>query len=401
VSLLAVLTFTALSLSDAETKAVARDVGVQQAQTVVMQGAAGLHLAGTLPVPHLLGSYNLSPQAGGGAQSSSSVEQHLLSVGAGVTLNEILSSSDTVRAAADDLLAAQRQAQAAVLAARGNAVRLYYGALSAIALERFRQEELTASLRDRAAAAIRARSGESPHLDVIRADVAVEQARADLALSKAQEADAVEALASATGVDPSALAAVNERPAPPASTLGVDAAVTRALAARPEISSLLASVNAREADVGLARQSGLPLVGAQGGYEGGADTGVPVRGPAVTVNVDFPLSSPEHAQVQIAQAQLAATQWQLIGERRAIALQVAAAVRDARAASQSARAASAARTAATKALGAVELGYREGATASLDVADARRTYVQASVDALVSEYARDEAYALLEELVPQ
>ncbi len=392
--------FAALSLADAQTRAVVRDVGVQEAQTLVMQDAANLHLAGALAIPHALGDYTLSPQAGSGAQSATSVEQHFLSVGAGITLNGILSSSVAVRAATNDLLAAQRQVQAAVLRARENAVRLYYAALSAAALERFRREELAATLRDRSAAVLRARSGESPQLDVIRADVAVQRARADLALAVAQHLDAVQSLATATGVAPSALEAIVAQRTPTLATLSVKAAVKRALAARPEITSLLASIRARQAGVALARLSGLPLVTAQGGYEGGVDTGVPVRGPAVSVHVDFPLSSPQRAQVSIALAQETAAEWQLIGERRVITLEVSAAVRDARAADESARAALAARAAAAKAIGAVELGYREGVTSSLDVTDTRRTYVQASVNALVSEYARDEAYALLEVLVP-
>jgi outer membrane protein TolC len=393
--------FAALSLSDAQAKAVARDVTVAQTQTVVMQSAANLHLAGALSVPHLLGDYDLSPQANAyWPPVTGTVEQHLLSVGAGIVLNDFVAQSDEIRASANDLLAAQLQVQAAMLAARENAVRLYYDALSAIALERFRQEELTATLRDLSAAQLRARSGESPRLDVIRADVAVQQARADLVLAEAQVTDAVQALAIVTGVSAATLQNVVQRPAPAAFTLNVDDAVSRAIAARPEISSLLASIRAREANVDVARQTGLPTVTAQGGYEGGADTGLPIRGPTVAVHMDLPISSPESSQVKIAQAQLESAQWQLVGERRAITLEVSAAVRDAAAADQSARAATAARNAATQALHAVELGYREGFSSSLDVTDTRLTYVQASVNALAAEYARDEAHALLEVLVP-
>jgi outer membrane protein TolC len=51
-------------------------------------------------------------------------------------------------------------------------------------------------------------------------------------------------------------------------------------------------------------------------------------------------------------------------------------------------------------LSAVELGYREGASTSLDIADARRTYQQATVDALVAEYQRALAFAVLQVIVP-
>jgi outer membrane protein TolC len=75
-------------------------------------------------------------------------------------------------------------------------------------------------------------------------------------------------------------------------------------------------------------------------------------------------------------------------------------VRTARAAQAAERAAERARDAAQQALSAVELGYREGASSSLDVAEARRAAVQASVDALVARYQRAQAQALLEVLVP-
>lgn len=398
--ILAAYAFSALTLANAEQRAVVRDIGVAQAQAAVMQREADLHIARVAAFPHLTGNYGLSPQAGSGTQSTSSVEQHLLGVGVGITLNDILANSDEVRAAANDLLAAQRDADTAQLQAREHTVQLYYGALGAIALEQFRASELAATRRDLSAARIRAHSGESPQLDVMRASIAVEQARADLASARAQRVDAVEALASATGIGAADLARVVASPSPSLTALSVDAAVARALSLRPEITSLLATIDARRADLGIARQSALPIITANGGYQGGADSGQEVHGAAVTVNLDLPIASPAGAQTKIAQAQLEAAQSQLVGEQRTIALEVAADVRDARAADDAARAAEGARREAVRALDAVELGYREGAVSSLDVVDARRTFVQASVNALVAEYAREQAYAVLEVLVP-
>jgi outer membrane protein TolC len=398
--ILAAYAFTALTLADAERRTVDRDTGVAFAQATVVQNAANLHIARITAFPHLIGSYSLSPQAGSGTQSTSTVEQHLLGVGVGISLNDILANSDEVRAAANQLLASQRDADTAELLARERAVQLYYAALGAIALEQFRSSELVATQRDLSAARIRARSGESPQLDVMRANVAVDQAQADLVAASAQRVDAVEALASATGVPASKLSRVATSTAPPFIAPNVDTAVARALSLRPEIMSLLATINARRAVLGIARQTALPLVTANGGYQGGDDTGQPVRGPAVTVNLDLPIVSPAGAQAQIAEAQLDAAQSELVGEQRAISLQVAAAVRDARAADDTARAAEAARTVAVRALDAVEIGYREGAVSSLAVSDARRTFVQASVNALVADYAREQAHAIVEVLVP-
>jgi len=390
--------FAALSLAGAESTTIARDVSVQEAYAVVAQRSALLHLARVRAYPHLVGDYSLSAQAG--TTPNSTLEQHLLSVGAGISLNDILASAQATRSAAGDVLASQRQADAAVLAARERAVRLYYGALSAVALETFRAAELAGALRDRNAAALRARSGEAPELDVIRADVTLEQARADLALAAAQRVDAIGALASATGVEAASLATITTEPGPPATRGGVDAYVSRALAQRPEIAALMALVAARRADVSLAKQSALPSVTASGGVQGGADTGQPIHGSVAGVHVDLPLGSPASSNTQIARAQLDAVSAQLIDVRRTIALEVAAAFGDAHAADASAQAAAAASEQAARALRAVELGYREGASSSLDVADARRTYVQASVNAVVAEYLRAQAYAILEVIVP-
>jgi outer membrane protein TolC len=91
---------------------------------------------------------------------------------------------------------------------------------------------------------------------------------------------------------------------------------------------------------------------------------------------------------------------QLAQERRTLALEIAIAIRDARAADAAVLAAQRGRDEALRALNAVEIGYREGASSSLDIAIARRTYDQASVDALNAEYRRALAYAVLEVIVP-
>ncbi|HEY9085350.1 MAG TPA: TolC family protein [Candidatus Tyrphobacter sp.] len=392
--------FAALSPADAQARAIGRNLGVQQAVAAVDERVANLRLARIQGVPHFAGDYTLAPQAGSGAQSATTVEQHFIAAGASLSVNDLLATSDAVRAAAGDLLAAQRQADAATLLARENALRLYFSALRSTELERLRTEVLASAIRDRNAAAIRVRAGESPRLDVMRADVAVQQARADLALAQAERVDAVEALASATGVSSVSLGALANVPSPPQPVLDENADVGRALASRPEIAALLASVQARRADVGLARTSGLPTITANAGYQRGVDTGQEVRGPQASVHLDVPLAPQSPARVAIARAHVSAVEAQLIDARRTIALEVGAAVRDARAADASERAALAARDVAARALAAVELGYREGSSSSLDISDARRTYVQTSVDAVVAEYARAQAYALLEVLVP-
>ncbi len=401
VVLAALPSFAGLSLADAQSRDVAASADVAAARATVVQRQSALQLARGGGIPHLTGDYSLAPQAG--QTGDSIVEQHLLGIGAGISINDLLGAPAATRAAAADLLAAQRDADAAALTAREDAVKLYFAALQAVAVASVRARAVDGARRDVEAARLRARNGAAPQLDVVRADVTLARAAADLAQAQADRDDALAALASATGVSPAALVvsapaatASCECGAPP----GEAKAVARALAMRPEIASLLASIDARTAAVATARQSGLPSIAATGGYAEGVDTGVPVRGPTAGVHLDLPLAPGTGDRVATAQAQVALVRAQLAQARRTIALEVAAAVRDARAAGVAAQAAARARDEAQRALSAVELGYREGASSSLDVSDARRVAVQASVDALVAEYRRAQALALLEVIVP-
>ncbi|MBV8373541.1 MAG: TolC family protein [Candidatus Eremiobacteraeota bacterium] len=391
--------FTDLSLDAAESRTVANSATVATAQAVVRQRAADLSVARLGGIPHLTGDYSLSPQAA--PTGTSTVEQHFITVGAGVSLNDILAKSTTTRVAAAELLAAQRDAETAALQARAAGIKLYFAALSAIAVESVRREALRNAQRELSAANLRARNGEAPKIDVLRAGVSVAQAQADLALAHSERENAVDALASATNVAPDILQQIGGVEAPqPNPPLNVTTDVTRALAMRPELASLLASIAAKRAGVDVARQAGWPSATLAGGYQGGVDTAIPVHGPQAAVHVDVPLASGERGRVAGAQAQVEAAQAQLLDARRTISLDVAAAVRTVTATQTAEAAAARAREQARRTLVAVELGYREGASSSLDVAEARRTYVQASVDALIAAYDHAQALALLEVFVP-
>jgi outer membrane protein TolC len=392
--------FSQLSVSDAEVRAVAQNVDVQIARANVRQREAALEIARTGGVPHLSGNYTLAPQAGPFDQSVA--EQHVFTVAVGITINDILAASAQSRSAASDLIAAQRDTEAATLRAKENAAKLYFDALESIALERARGDALAGANRDRSVAAIRARNGAAPRLDVVRADVSVAQAQADLVRASADRANAIDALASATGVEPASLigAAASAPQTGAYAALDEQRAVARALASRPEIASLLAAIDARSAGVDVARSAGWPTATASGGYAAGVDSGQPVHGPAANVTLDIPLAPASNARVSNAQAQLDVARIQLVDARRTIALEAAAAVREVRANVEASAAAARARDEALRALAAVELGYREGASSSLDVADARRTATQASIDALVAQYREAQSEALLEIIAP-
>jgi len=396
--LAAIPVFTHLSLQDAQTRAVAQDVDVQIARATVRQRDAALEIARSGGVPHLTGNYALAPQAG--PFDRNIVEQHMFTVAAGVSINDIVAASAQTRSATNDLLAAQRNAEAATLKAREKAVRLYFGALQSIALQASREDSLRASRRDRDVAAIRVRNGASPRLDVVRADVTVAQAQAELARAKADRENAVEALASATATAVASLDDLSGSQAANPSPPSEEQAVTRALLSRPEVGALLASIQARDSDVATAQMAGWPVATASGGYAAGVDSGQSVHGPAASVTLDIPLAPTTGARVSAAYAQFEVARVQLLDVRRTIALEAASAVREIHAEDESLSAASRAREEAVRAAAGVEIGYREGASSSLDVADARRTATQASIDALVAEYLRAQSYALLEIIAP-
>jgi outer membrane protein TolC len=396
--LAAIPAFAALSLSDSEQRGAANNVQVQTALATVRQREATLHIARATGIPHFAADYSLAPQAG--PANAGTVEQHFVSVGLGISINDIFAASDAVRAASAELLVAQRNADAAVIAARESTAKLYFAALQAIAIERLRGDSVAGAQRDRAAADLRVRSGESPRLDVVRADVTLAQARADLVRAQADRADAVDALASATSLEPSRLSTLTVAPSLITALPSETRAVARALAMRPEVSALLATIEARAADVAGARRSAIPNATIQGGYQRGVDTGIPVQGPQVTAHLDVPLAPTGRDKVIVAQSQVDVARVQLLEERRTLTLEIQSAIRDARAADAAAQAAERGRDEAKRALDAVEVGYREGASSSLDVADARRTYEQASVDALTAEYRRALSFAILEVIVP-
>jgi outer membrane protein TolC len=406
-ALAAVPGFAQLSADDAVTRVVANSASVAGAQATVRQRQSELRLARLGGIPHLTGDYSLSPQAA--PTGSATVEQHFVTIGAGISINDLLATAGATRVAAADLLSAERDADSARLQARETAIRLYFAALEAIAIESVRADALRGAERSRTAAEIRSLAGEAPRLDVLRAGVTVAQAQADLVQAQADRANAVDALASAAAVDASTLihmqrtaqagtaAGAGSSPAP---VLDERRAVARALASRPELAALLASIDARAASVGLARSSGWPTTTVAGGYQRGVDTAIPVQGPQAAVHVDLAIAPGTSDRVAIAQAQVDAARAQLLEQRRTIALDVAAAVRSARADQTAERAADRARDQARRALAAVELGYREGASSSLDVAEAQRTSVQTSVDALVARYRTAQAFAILQAIAP-
>jgi cobalt-zinc-cadmium efflux system outer membrane protein len=252
----------------------------------------------------------------------------------------------------------------------------------------------------RDAAQKRFAAGDAPRLDVVRADLALTRATADLASARVDNANAIEALAIETGAAAQAFQSTSPGlPAPDPHSLDPQAATTLALSQRADVASARDAVRAEEAAVVAAGRATLPAVVLNGGYTTGVEAGEQVQGASVGVNVILPVSRAARDRKDAESARLAQAQYKLESLQRQIALDVGAAARNYDASVSAAKAATRAREEAQTELRAVETGYRSGATSSLDVADARRTYTQAALDELNTIYAQAQARATLDELI--
>lgn len=389
--------FARLSVEAAERAAVLHSPSVAEAAARVDEARATLALARTAGAPQLTAGYAAAPQGG---TLGSTIEQSLTTVGAQITLGDTFARSPAVREAQERLLSAEFALQDASRMARVTIVAAYYDALRARATQELRKGALAAAMTDRAAAQTRFRIGDAPRLDVVRADVAIAQATALLEAARVQWQNASEALSVKTGEPASLFAAVVPAPLPAlAPALTPNEAVARALAMRPDVAAAQADVAAQTSAVAVARRGALPAVTIGAGYTTGVDSGVRVRGPSANVLVSLPISHVAEDRVAQARARLQEARSRLASLRQQVRLEVSAAARSYAAAARATQAASRAREESAVELHAVEIGYRSGASSSLDVSDARRTYVQAELNELDARYAQAAARATLFVLV--
>jgi outer membrane protein TolC len=111
----------------------------------------------------------------------------------------------------------------------------------------------------------------------------------------------------------------------------------------------------------------------------------------------MPISQAAKNRADAERARLAQAQDKAASIRRTILVDVSAAARTYAESLRATQAAVRARTAAQQQLHATQTGYRSGASSSLDVADARRTYLQAALNELAAIYAQAQAGATLQE----
>ncbi len=386
--------FAALPLSSAVQKAVGTSPDVAQARAHVDENEALLAAARGAAAPSLQANYAAVPQAG---NSNNTVEQSLTTVGAGITLGDYLSYLPAVREAQYALSQAQYDLLDAQRTERVKTIGLYYDALKAVATSGLREQDLAGARSDLRAAQLRFKAGDVPRLDVVRAQVALANARANLDAAQVDVANAESALSVETGTATGALGTLQSAPAvlpPPASPQD---AVSRALAQRSDLFSAVQAANAEKQAVLVARRGVLPLVSVSGGYTRGYDTGVLVSGPSANVTLSLPISHEASSRAAAERARLVQAQEKEAALRRDITVAVSSAARTYEESARASESARRARVAAQEELRATEIGYRSGASSSLDVADARRTYVQAALAEVTAIYAQAQAAATLQE----
>jgi outer membrane protein TolC len=388
------IAFTDLSLAQAESAALQRSPDVAGAQAIVRERQALFSQAEAAYGPALVGDYTQGPQGGA---NGTTVTQRLATVGAEITLGNLLAYAPLVAEAHARLVAARFALWNVERREREKAVRLYFSALQAYAAARVREEALAAAQAQERAAWTRFSTGDAPRLDVIRASVAVAKAKADLAAAESTQANAMAALASEVGTVPevafdSGAAGAAASGAVPA----VRAAIAQALRTRPEIVSAQQNVAAEEQAVAVARRGILPALTITAGYTRGVDSGIAVSGPTAGIRVSFPVGGAAHDRVAAEEARLDQAKARLETARRRIALEVGSAVRTYAAQIAALQAARRAADEATKELKATEIGYRAGASTSLDVDIARATFVSAVSGEVAAQYASAQSRATLQ-----
>ena len=386
--------FPNFSVTDAQTAALDNSPDVVAARARVEQSRSQLQTAKSGLAPNLVSAYSQAQQ---GNPPGPNITTRLASVGLEEVVGNFFTFKSSVEVANLALKATQADENAAEALERIKVVGFYFDALKNRSIAAARQSALTLALAQRDAARKRFAAGDAPRLDVVRADVAVARATADLETATATDLNAREALLVETATTDSNLAntVIGPLPPPRASLTNPAIAVALARRLRPEIVSAELTIAAAQASIGEARASAFPLLTLGTGYQGGTDSDVPIGAPTVSATLSIPLSSGVHDRVTLEKAKALEARAKAAAIERTIALDVAASARTLAAAERSAAASTQARQSAAQELAATELGYRNGASSSLEVTSARATYAQAVVDELSAIYDVAKARATL------
>ncbi len=392
------IAFASVDIATAQALGIANSPDVLGARAVVEQNRALLAQArGTYGLNATLG-YAQAPQ---GAPDGS-IASRLSTVGLQETFGDVLAFRPLLAQADAALRASLADAAAMERTERVKIVGLYYAALKARALASAKTEALAAAQRQLRAAQLRFDAGDVPRIDVVRAQVLAAKATADLANAGAADLNATDALATELGKPADALVAI-VAPVPsgpvataPAAPLTAERAIARALAVRPDVLSAEANVAAARSAVSAASTARIPPVTVSAGYTVGTDSTFATRGLSLAASAAIPIGNALGAKVSAQRALVTQASSKRDALRRAIAVEVGAAVRTAKATADARAATAAALVAARAELAAVTLGYASGASTSLDVSSAVATYQQAVVDDVSALYDLLQAQATLD-----
>ncbi len=386
--------FAHLSLVAAETAALGASPDIAAAAARLSQSQYALSAARGGIAPSFISSYVQVPQ---GNPPGPNIISRQVTTGIQFTVGDFLAANAAVREAAFTLAATQADATVAEVAERTKVVGLYFDALKARAVANARRDALALAASQIRAARVRANAGDAPQLDVVRADVAVQKATADLEFALAADANATAALQIETASANDALEGTlpTDFPAVDPKLLDSASLVARARTTRPELLSARRTAEAAQAAIRSARALGFPAVVVSGGYLVGTDSGVPINAPGLNASVAIPLSSANKNKVAVAVARAQEARAKAAGIERLVSLNVAASARTLAATQRAAAATVRARASAQAELRATELGYRNGATTSLELLAARSSYTQAVVDEVSALYDVEKARNIL------
>ncbi len=383
-----------LSIGDVETRAAYYAPAVVAARERVSEAHAQLAVARGTGAPHAVINYNQVPQAG----DTATVLSKLTTYAGSVSLSDLAGRDAAVTGAQDSLESAEASLRDAVRSEQIKAIGLYIDLQRASVVRQLQESIVSAARDDRRAARLRYQAGDAPRLDWIRADVELASAQAELASAIAEENTARAALGIEIGETDFGITPFPDAPPPPVVYRTADEAVAVALRARPEIAAARAEIAAEDAAIEGAKAAGLPSLSVQVGYTTGVDTATNVNGPSADVTLDFPISGAAAGRVAAERARLAQAQARLDVAIQTVTLEVRSAFASLRAQESAARATSDARFEAQAELRATETGYRGGASSSLELADARRTYAQAAIadySARAAFYQAVQSFALI------
>jgi CzcA family heavy metal efflux pump len=384
-----------LSLEDAARAAIAASPDVAAARARVEQSRYALALARSGAAPSFVSNYAQVPQ---GNPPGPNIVSRQVSAGLQWTVGDFIGFASAAREAAFTLSASEADEAAAENTEKVKLIGLYFDALKAQFIANARRSALALAVSERDSAGVRARAGDTPQLDVMRGDVAVAKAQADLEAATAVDQNANEALRVETGASAQALGAMKSVFLPAVNPALLDTQNVKQLATklRPEIVSARLMADAAQAAVGSAKAAGFPALTISGGYLVGTDSGVPVNAPNVNANLTLPLGSGAHDRVAIAAAKATEAKAHAASIERQILLDVAASARMLGASQRAADATTRERQSAEAEMKATEVGYRNGASSSLEVTSARSSYTQAVIDELSARYDLEKARATLD-----